>query len=394
MQLIVPMSGIGQRFIDAGYKTPKPLIEIESKTIIHHVYKMFPGIESVTFICNKKHLEDSSLRMFQKIKKINQNANIISIKPHKYGPIYAVLEAINYLDLSSPTIVNYCDFNCIWNYKEFLKHVKSSACDGSVVTYTGFHPHMLENTNYAYLKLNGSKIIDIQEKKPFTSKPMNEYASSGTYYFKTASIMKKYFERTIKNDLNVKGEYYVSLSFKPMIKDNLKINNFNLEHFMQWGTPSDMEDFKWYSNLFKSKIRSKKISLLKNVTLILPCAGLGKRFSEGGYKLPKPFIEVSGKPMINQAFEDLPSSENIKLIFRKELLNKYKLSTKTQEKFKNATIQVIDSVTSGQASTCLLGLENVDLSKPMMISACDNGLIYDHEKFKELTQDYSTDLIV
>ena len=69
MQLIIPMSGIGQRFIDAGYKTPKPLIEIESKTIIHHVYKMFPGIESVTFICNEKHLEDSSLRMFQKIKK-------------------------------------------------------------------------------------------------------------------------------------------------------------------------------------------------------------------------------------------------------------------------------------------------------------------------------------
>ena len=46
MQLIIPMSGIGQRFIDAGYKTPKPLLEIESKAIIHHVYKMFPGIES------------------------------------------------------------------------------------------------------------------------------------------------------------------------------------------------------------------------------------------------------------------------------------------------------------------------------------------------------------
>ena len=92
---------------------------------------------------------------------------------------------------------------------------------------------------------------------------MNEDASSGTYYFKTASIMKKYFEKTIKNDINVKGEYYVSLSYKAMIKDNLKINNFNLEYFMQWGTPSDMEDYKWYSNLFKSKIRPKRVSLLQ-----------------------------------------------------------------------------------------------------------------------------------
>ena len=30
----------------------------------------------------------------------------------------------------------------------------------------------------------------------------------------------------------------------------------------------------------------------------------------------------------------------------------------------------------------------------MMISACDNGLIYDYKKFKELTQDDSIDLIV
>ena len=34
MQLVIPMSGIGQRFIKAGYKTPKPLLEIENKPII------------------------------------------------------------------------------------------------------------------------------------------------------------------------------------------------------------------------------------------------------------------------------------------------------------------------------------------------------------------------
>ena len=30
MQIIVPMSGIGKRFKDAGYKTPKYLIEIDT----------------------------------------------------------------------------------------------------------------------------------------------------------------------------------------------------------------------------------------------------------------------------------------------------------------------------------------------------------------------------
>ena len=76
-----------------------------------------------------------------------------------------MLQAINYLDLNSAVIVNYCDFNCIWDYQEFLKYVRKTNCDGSVVTYTGFHPHMLYNTNYAYVKLDNSQIIDIKEKK-------------------------------------------------------------------------------------------------------------------------------------------------------------------------------------------------------------------------------------
>ena len=34
MQLIIPMSGIGQRFIKSGYKIPKPLIEVEKKSLV------------------------------------------------------------------------------------------------------------------------------------------------------------------------------------------------------------------------------------------------------------------------------------------------------------------------------------------------------------------------
>ena len=55
IQLIIPMSGIGKRFIDAGYKTPKPLLKVRSKEIINHVVNMFEDIEKVIFICNEEH---------------------------------------------------------------------------------------------------------------------------------------------------------------------------------------------------------------------------------------------------------------------------------------------------------------------------------------------------
>ena len=178
MQLIIPMSGLGKRFINAGYKIPKPLIKVDNKSIISHVVNMFPGIDSVIFICNKNHLSKKELYMQDKLLEAFPTAKIYGIDQHKKGPIYAVLQIINKVDLEIPTIVNYCDFNCLWEFGKFKNFVKNSNCDGCVATYTGFHPHMISNTNYAYVKLKDSLIIDIQEKKPFTKQPLNENASS------------------------------------------------------------------------------------------------------------------------------------------------------------------------------------------------------------------------
>ena len=52
-QIIIPMSGIGKRFLEAGYKRPKSLINVEGKPVISHVIDMFPGEKNFIFICNK-----------------------------------------------------------------------------------------------------------------------------------------------------------------------------------------------------------------------------------------------------------------------------------------------------------------------------------------------------
>ena len=54
MQIIVPMSGFGERFRKANYAFPKPLIEIDRKPIIQHVIEMFPGEENFIFICTEE----------------------------------------------------------------------------------------------------------------------------------------------------------------------------------------------------------------------------------------------------------------------------------------------------------------------------------------------------
>jgi dTDP-glucose pyrophosphorylase len=172
---------------------------------------------------------------------------------------------------------------------------------------------MLGSDNYAFCKETDKIIEEIKEKEPFTNNKMNEYASNGTYYFKSGKILKKYFKELIDRNINLKGEYYISLVYNLLIKDKLKVGIFEIENMLQWGTPFDLETYKGWSDYFKNIIVDQPICKNpKDTTLVLPMAGRGSRFSEIGFDLPKPMIDVDGKPMVIQAVNCLPiSDENV-----------------------------------------------------------------------------------
>ena len=393
MHIIIPMSGVGKRFIIEGYKTPKPLIIVDGKPIIEHVCNLFPNEDKFTFICNSTHLANTNIR--QILKNIKPKANIIEIQNHKKGPVYAVTLIKDMIEDGEEVIVNYCDFGTYWNYKDFLKHTRGRNADGAVPAYKGFHPHMLGNNNYAFIKDKNQWMIDIKEKEPFTNNRMEEYASNGTYYFKKGSYIKKYFKELIKKKISVKGEYYVSLVYKLLLKDRLKISLYNIQHMLQWGTPEDVKEYKTWSKYFKNIILQKKKSntISQNINLI-PLAGKGSRFIKLGYKKPKPLIEVSGKPMIIQATNSLPNCQNLIFVTLKDHLKKYSLKKVLKDEFANAKIVKIDKITKGQAITCSLGLNDTDVNSSLLIAAADNTMIYDHNKYQKLIKNKNVDAII
>ncbi|MBO8240543.1 NTP transferase domain-containing protein [Prochlorococcus marinus XMU1412] len=395
-QLVIPMSGIGLRFINEGYKVPKPLIEVNGKPIINHVFNIFKNIESVVFICNEDHLADKKLNMMMTLKEIHPNSNVVSIKPHKKGPVFAVLQALDFINPKMPTIVNYCDFFCLFNEKSFIEMIKKENPDGCIFTYTGFHPHMISSTNYAYVSKLKNSVKDIQEKKPFTNEPMNEEASSGSYYFKSGLIMKNYFKKTLASNLEIKGEYYVSMVYKIMLNEGKKVNTFLIDHFMQWGTPSDLKEYLWYSDLFKSLINNQNSFRPYQIgTILMPMAGEGKRFKIKGFTLPKPLIEVSGKNMFQQALNDLPVMDSYHLVIKNNQLSNFRnLELIKENKKNNINLLVLDKPTKGQADTCLQAIENLSLNTPLTISACDMGIIFDYKNFKNLMDNDNVDIIV
>ena len=393
MHIIVPMSGIGKRFLEVGYSVPKPLIVIDGKPIIEHVCNLFPGETKFTFICNSKHLAETNIRDI--LLKIKPNANIIEIPNHKLGPVYAVSLVEDLIEDDEEVIVNYCDFGTYWDYSDFLKHTRERDADGAIPSYKGFHPHMLGKTNYAFMRDDKQWMLEIKEKEPFTNNRMNEYASNGTYYFKKGKFVKKYFNELIQKDINLSGEYYVSLIYNLMVADGLKVSIYDIQHMLQWGTPQDVDEYNSWSKYFRDAIEEKeKPQAKENSITLIPLAGRGSRFANEGYKDPKPLIDVSGKPMIIQAANSLPNSSNYIFVCLQDHLDRYPLENILINTYPNAKMVSIYEVTEGQAITCKLGLENVDENLSLLIAATDNGMIYNKEKYMNLIDVEDVDAII
>ncbi|MBX9830391.1 NTP transferase domain-containing protein [Candidatus Babeliales bacterium] len=391
MLIIIPMSGVGKRFMQAGYSDPKPLINVDGKPIIEHVVNLFPGESNFIFICNQEHLQTTE--MYDVLQRIAPSGTIVSIPKHKNGPVYAVSKIFDLINDDEEVIVNYCDFSMYWDYNNFLRHTRTRNAAGAIPSYKGFHPHMLHDPNYAFIKDQNQWLLEIKEKAPFTTNKMDEYASTGTYYFKRGSLIKKYFPELMKLDINVNGEYYVSLIYNLLKRDGLNVSVYEVQHMLQWGTPSDLEEYVGWSEYFKRAAQQTEQKKITHDLMLIPLAGRGQRFAQEGYSDPKPLIPVSGKPMIVQAAESLPATSKQIFVCLNEHTERYPLEQVIKETYPNAGIKKLDQVTQGQACTCEFGLQNSDPEKSLVIGACDNGMLWNQQKYQELVDDQNVDVI-
>ena len=396
MRIIIPMSGIGKRFIDAAYKQPKPLIDVEGRPIIHHIIDLFPGETSFDFICNDHHLQTTRMKEILLQKVPDARIHEVSVTNRK-GPVDAVLQIMNTIPDDEEIIVSYCDYGTQWDYKAFCEEIHKTNADGAIAAYIGFHPHMLGGDNYAFLQHDSMWVKDIQEKKPFTENKMSEYASNGTYYFRTGKLLKHYFQKLVEKDMNVNGEYYVSLVYKLMVEDSLRVRIFEIQKMLQWGTPKDLEEYLQWSNYFKKRNTAPmKFRGTEPYTLLLPMAGAGSRFRMVGFDIPKPLLPLHDEPMVLQAVKCLPPAQNSVFVCLEDHLEAYPIQKTICDTFPNSGVIGITGVTEGQACTCEIGIQRASIheNSPLLISACDNGAYYNTESFYKLVDDSTVDVIV
>ena len=109
------------------------------------------------------------------------------------------------------------------------------------------------------------------------------------------------------------------------------------------------------------------------LNIVIPMAGRGSRFADAGYELPKPLIDVNGKPMIEVVTANIRPKCDHRFIYicQEEHLNKYNLSDELERMSPGCKIITIDHITEGAACTVLLSEKYIDNDDEMMIANSD-----------------------
>ncbi len=233
LNVLIPMAGLGSRFKEAGYKDPKPLIEIFNKPMIYHVVENLNIEANYIFLVLKEHYENYHLHRV--LNLIKPNCDIVIVDTITQGAACTTLLAKKFIDNNNPLLIANSDQLIEWNSNECMYAFSNSSIDGGILIFDADHPKW----SYAKLAENGF-VEEVAEKKVISNN-----ATVGIYYWAHGSDYVKYAEKMIENNIRTNNEFYICPVYNEAINDGKKIRVKKVDKMWGLGTP---EDLKIYLN--------------------------------------------------------------------------------------------------------------------------------------------------
>ena len=238
---IMPMAGLGKRFIDSIYNLPKPLISVKNKPMFIQAAKSMPKSDINIFICNDKLVDHYKVKKILD-KEFNNRFELVTIKKLTSGQASTCLLAKKYLKKNDKIFIHSCDNLIKFNSNFIRKDLKKF--DGIIYTAKPNKTHLQNINSFGWVNLKNNKIHNISCKSKASSFPKKDLVIVGTFAFKNKNIFLKLIKQLIKSKLKINNEYYLDMVFKLAVNRKYKIKNFKVDTYYNWGTPEELKKWK------------------------------------------------------------------------------------------------------------------------------------------------------
>ncbi|MBU1109273.1 MAG: NTP transferase domain-containing protein [Candidatus Riflebacteria bacterium] len=229
MKIILPVAGKGTRLRPHTFTKPKSLVRVAGKTVLQHV---IDGLKKLKNIDEYIIITDENGEIIQRyIEKHYPALRAVYIHQSELmGPAHAI-------SLASPRIQQGDDVLVVFNDTLFVTDLTriSKLCDG--LDGLIYSKEVEDYQRFGVNVMRDNIIVDMVEKPDV---PISKLAQVGLYYLKDGRSFMDYIALAIKQDLRVKGEFYLPEVFKLMIKDGKLLGAPEIEEWLDCGKPETL----------------------------------------------------------------------------------------------------------------------------------------------------------
>jgi dTDP-glucose pyrophosphorylase len=234
LNVVIPMAGAGSRFVKAGYKKPKPFIDVYGKTMIERVLDNLK-MDDARFILVARAQHLFSERDSVELIRRRYNCEVIGIDKLTEGAACTILLCCRFINNDEPLLLANSDQIVEMSVKDFVGDSDNRKLDGSILTFYADHPKW----SYARVDSNGF-LVELKEKQV-----ISEHATVGLYYYRKGRDFVNSAVEMIANDDRVNNEFYTAPAYNYAVRAGLKIGIYEIEasRMLGLGTPEDLQAY-------------------------------------------------------------------------------------------------------------------------------------------------------
>lgn len=235
LNVIVPAAGEGSRFAKAGWKKPKPFIDVQGEPMLSHVIaNVTPEGARSTLLLRQAHMEAQPdiVRGFEQ-----RGVNILPVAQLTEGTACTVLLARKVYDNDQPMMVANSDQLVDFDVADYVRDCLARDLDGSILVFRD--PSMDPKWSFAKLDDNGL-VTEVAEKKA-----ISDLATVGIYLFTRGRDFVAATADMIAVNERVNGEFYTCPVYNYMIRNGARIGVYEvpMDAMSGLGTPDDLSDY-------------------------------------------------------------------------------------------------------------------------------------------------------
>ncbi|MGC6492644.1 MAG: NTP transferase domain-containing protein [Myxococcota bacterium] len=247
--LLIPMAGLGSRFANEGWTTPKPLIPVCGAPMVVQAARDLPAFEHTIFVL-RRDMPDAEA-MARVLQAWFPGSVLVWLDGPTDGQATTVVLGLQQgeADPEAPVVIGCCDNGVLHDEHAHEAWLDDASRSSALIWTMAGHPGAaLRPHHFSWVSCDDNgRVQGVSVKQPLGS-PRSDPMVIGTFSFRRAGDVLEAYARLTERGARVGGELYMDALIDDHRALGGTVSCHQVDHYDGWGTPDELRSFQYWQS--------------------------------------------------------------------------------------------------------------------------------------------------